>query len=378
MHAYKVDKRACNFNALTVLILNCYALLSMMFSKPTEFIIVNLFLGVLDLPDVVTASKPYLLSPNVVNTPDPSSHWELQQHCKYDGEGTTIAIVDTGIQKFHPAFASRKHPKSLYQLVGDASLTFGDSYGHGTLCAGVACGDPFVNTFDGSKVKCRGVAPKATLVVSKAYETKGSQWYGVQALGNLVHAMTTQNLKLDVVVLSSGCADKQPGLHEAIKALDQRDVIVVCAASNEGAIDKKAIWYPARYRETICIGSNDRNGKPSSFSPVGEDMDFLALGEHIIGPNLVNSLTQDYGTSFAAPAVGGLICLILQAVADKCPSKLKQIHNGETMKKLLQKLTSEDPHNKQEGYGSIKRDQVKNFFSDPAHFITRLEMDKSI
>ena len=347
----------------------------MMFSKPTEFIIVNLFLGVLDLPDVVTASKPYLLSPNVVNTPDPSSYWELQQHCKYDGEGTTIAIVDMGIQKFHPAFASRKHPKSLYQLVGDASLTFGDAYGHGTLCAGVACGDPFVSTFDGSTVECRGVAPKATLVVSKAYERSRSPWYGVEALWNLV----TQNLKLDVVVLSSGSADQIPGLHEAIKALDQRGVIVVCAASNEGAIDKAAIHYPARYPETICIGSHDRNGNRSSFSPVGEDMDFLALGEHVIGPNLVNSLTQAYGTSFAAPAVGGLICLILQAVAATCPPDiLRRIHNNTTMKKLLRKLTSEGPRNKQEGYGSIKRDQVNNFFSNPPHFIERLIMEKSI
>jgi len=48
------------------------------------------------------------------------------------------------------------------------------------------------------------------------------------------------------------------------------------------------------------------------------------------------------------------------------------------MKKLLRKLTSEDPHNKQEGYGSIKRDQVKHFFSNPEHFIERLEMDRSI
>lgn len=108
-------------------------------------------------------------------------------------------------------------------------------------------------------------------------------------------------------------------------------------------------------------------------------MDFLAFGEHVIGPNLVDSLTQAYGTSFAAPAVGGLICLILQAVADKCPTdKTQKIHNSNAMKKLLRKLTSEDSHNKQEDYGSIKRDQLKNFFSNPVHFIERLEMDKSI
>lgn len=154
--------------------------------------------------------------------------------------------------------------------------------------------------------------------------------------------------------------------------------IVVCAASNEGAKDKAAICYPARYPETICIGSHDRRGNRSSLSPVGEEMDFLALGEDVIGPSHVGSLTQANGTSFAAPAIGGLICLILQAVTDKCPNKLKKIHNSNAMKKLLRELTSGDPHNKQEGYGSIKRDQVKNFFSNPVHFIERLEMSKSI
>ena len=48
-----------------------------------------------------------------------------------------------------------------------------DSDGHGTLCAGVACGDPFQSTFDGSIVMCRGVAPKATLVIWKAIEGMG-------------------------------------------------------------------------------------------------------------------------------------------------------------------------------------------------------------
>ena len=168
----------------------------------------------------------------------------------------------------HPAFASRMNTNRLYQFVGDTSLTIGDCYGHGTLCAGVACGDPFQSTFDGSIVKCRGVSPKATLVVCKAYDRKGTRWYGVEALQRLIQAIDNENLKLDVVVLSSGCADHTPDLHEAIKTLDQRGVIVVCAASNEGAKDKAAICYPARYPETICIGAHDRHGNQSSFSPV--------------------------------------------------------------------------------------------------------------
>ena len=275
--------------------------------------------------------------------PDPSSYWKLQQHCKYEGEGTTIAIVDTGIHKDHPAFASI----SLCEFVGDRSLSVTDTDGHGTLCAGVACGDPFQSKFVGSIVKCRGVAPKATLVVCKAYEKHESPWYGVNALQKLITEIGTKNLKqLDVAVLSSGQAENIPGLHEAIKALVQRDVIVVCAASNVSAIDKAAIHYPARYPETICIGSHDRHGNRSPFSPVGDDMDFLALGEDVIGPSLNDALrlTQASGTSVADPAIWGLICLLLQAVTEKCPDELKKIRNSNTMKKLLRKLTSEDLH----------------------------------
>lgn len=190
-----------------------------------------MFLGMQDLPDVVTASKPYLLSPVVVDTPDSSSYWKLHQHCKYEGEGTNLAMVDSGIEMLHPAFDSRSHPKSLYQFVGDASLTIGDSDGHGTLCAGVACGDPLESMLDGSTVKCRGVAPKATLVVSKAYDKEGTPWYGVKALKRLIAAIDKENLKLDVVVLSSGNADQTPGLHEAIKELDQKGVDHCCLCS---------------------------------------------------------------------------------------------------------------------------------------------------
>ena len=49
-------------------------------SKTRDFSIVNMFLGIQDLPDVVTASKSYLLSPVVVDTPDSSSYWDLHQH----------------------------------------------------------------------------------------------------------------------------------------------------------------------------------------------------------------------------------------------------------------------------------------------------------
>ena len=330
----------------------------------------SLFLGVEDLHK---ASKLDLLSANVAETPDPSSYWKLQEHCKYKGRGTKIAVVDTGIQIDHPAFTSVK----CLQFVADTSLPCVDTNGHGTLCAGIACGAPSRwKLKDRSIVTCCGVAPEATLVLYKAYEKP--MWYAVQALQQIVAKIDSQNLTLDVVVMSSGFPDKNQKLHQAIKELDKRGVIIVCAASNVGAVDSSAIYYPARFSETICIGSHNRYGNRSQFSPVGDEMEFLALGEDVMGPIPVSTWKIDSGTSFAAPAIGGLICLILEAVADQCGDKVTKIHNSDTIKKLLRMLTSEGPHNNEYGFGSIKRDKVKNFFSDPKLFITRLEQDRCI
>ena len=283
-------------------------------------------------------------------------------------------MVDTGIQQSHPAFDSKQLQTAPIDLCG-----------HGIFVAGIACGTPFQGMLpDRSTVNCRGVAPKAKLVIYKACDNYQLRWDAVPALKDL-----SQLPELDVVVMCGGYPEYNPELHDAIKRLDLNKVIIVCAASNEGARDKAAICYPARYPETICIGSHDEYGNRSRSSPVGEEMDFLAPGEGIFGPcyDFEHRRQQgftDYllakgkGTSLAAPAVGGLICLILEAIAKKCPDKLDQIHNGYTMKKLLQKLTSEALRNPSDGYGSIKRDQVMHFFEDPKFFIKMLVRENVI
>ena len=330
----------------------------------------SLLLGIKELHE---SCELHVLSANVAETPDPSSYWRIQEHNKYRGRGTTITVVDTGIQRDHPAFTS----VNCLQFVACASLPCVDTNGHGTFCAGVACGAPSRwKMKDGSIVTCCGVAPEATLVVYKAYER--TTWYVVQALQQIVAKLDSQTMKLDVLVMASGFPDKNPELHQAIKDLDKRGVIIVCAASNVGAMDSSAIYYPACFPETICIGSHNRYGNRSQFSPVGDEMEFLALGEDVMGPFPVSTWKIDSGTSFAAPAIGSLICLILEAVADQCGDKVTKIHNSHTIKKLLRMLTSEGPHNNEYGFGSIKRDKVKTFFSDPKHFITRLEHNRCI
>lgn len=89
--------------------------------------------------------------------------WELSQ-----GEGTTIAVIDDGVDMDHQEFASAGKivaPRDVTRRKDDARPGRGDS--HGTACAGVAC----ANGLHGAS----GVAPKARLMPVRLASSLGSQ-----------------------------------------------------------------------------------------------------------------------------------------------------------------------------------------------------------
>ena len=302
------------------------------------------------------------------NAPDPSSYWGLRD-CKYIGEGTTLMLFDTGIDWTHPSFASKGDKLWLLQYKQHQPCGF-DEDGHGTMCAGIACGDEY-----GKPVICRGVAPGAKLGIWKAYTLNGEAGNWANQLAQLIDLIEKYNRSIDVLVIPSGFDNPIPELYEYIKKLDCLGVIIVCAGSNEGAVNSNNIAYPARYDETICVGSNDRNGGKSSSSPEGAAMEFLALGDLVFGPKSgQNVAVQQSGTSFAASALGGLICLILQ-VLKLCQVGVKL--DRQLIVHVLKLLTNKngEPRDTKRGYGAIAPDKLKHFFANPKHFIERLKMD---
>ena len=315
---------------------------------------------------------------NYLQKPDPASYWFLNEICTtYKGNGMKLLIFDTGItHESHPSFAP-----AIYRKIETFGLANCDDLdGHGTCCAGIACG----NVPDGLPVQCRGVAPNANLVIWKGYDYANKiptdTW--LQQLED----MASNCDGVDVVVISSGFVQPSKHMKDAIKKLDSKGVIVVCAAGNDGAKDI-CIKYPARYPQTICVGAHDWYGHPCSFSSFGE-IDVFALGKDIIGPNRVDTKLEDSniekylrradGTSFAAPAAGALICLILQAIKETCRREhYDRIKEADSMKLLLQKLATPKR--------VISRKQLEMFFNNdsqfylgPKHFIDEMIASREI
>ena len=284
--------------------------------------------------------------------PDAVSFWNLDKYCEYTGEGTTLVMFDTGITN-HPSIIE-KHARELLQIYSSDSEDFD---GHGTLCAGIACGVKFQN--EELAVTCRGVAPGATLAIWKGYnyvsEENDDEWL------NQLELLSQHLAPVNVVVISSGIDRHEERLETAIMRLNAKKAIVVCSASNDGAKTSLNIKYPAKYQETICVGAHDRDGVQCNFSPKSKRVDFLALGNNVIGPFTGESCNKlKKGTSFAAPAIGGLICLVLEAVQKTCGDRvLQKIHNNRVMKELLKKLatTAED--------GVIDYKKLQSFFGKP-------------
>ena len=135
----------------------------------------------------------------------------------------------------------------------------------------------------------------------------------------------------------------------------------------------------------ICIGANDSYGHYLPLSSVGRNIHCLAPGENIAGPvthtcNCLENVFQTQlrrqspnqpsyttatkcacpvahtqaiqcktGTSYAAPAVAGLISLLIQFAKERCNMDTLHI---QVVRKILQEMTMKH-FNVKEGYGPL-------------------------
>lgn len=267
--------------------------------------------------------------------------WELST-----GKGTTIALIDDGVDIDHEEFAAPGkivHPRDVSLRMDDASPVWGgiDGDNHGTACAGVAC----ALGQDGAS----GVAPDAHLMPIRNASGLGSQ--------NEADAIAwATDHGADVISCSWGPVDGDPNdasdpTHEQMALLPDstrlameyavregrqglgcvitwaagngnesiatdgyasRDEVIAVAACN----DRGTRSYYSDFGEAVwcCFPSNDF-GPPRPRTPGiwttdrrGND-GYAALGR---GGDPAGNYTDSFGgTSSAAPGVAGVVALML-------------------------------------------------------------------
>lgn len=246
-----------------------------------------------------------------------------------NGEGVTIAVIDSGIDGGHSTFGNRIIAfKDFNQGNDDLDPTDGMNsvdYGyHGTMCASCAAGS-------GSY---KGVAINSNLI-AVALDDSGSSM--VRAIEWCVNNRNKDFNKdgeadgPDVITLSMGFTFEYPPLTEAAGSAMDNGVIFVTSAGNEGP-GAGTVTSPASSPKVIAVGATKKNKVISDFSSRGPGSggiikpDVVAPGEGLTVAIPGNQwYPGGYGTSFSGPIVAGIAALILQYDPELDPYEVKDI-----------------------------------------------------
>ncbi len=259
---------------------------------------------------------------------------EAAQDFGANGRSVKVALLDTGIDKNHPALLGK---------VVDEISTVAESINipgmHATHTAG---------TIASNDVVFRGVAPQAELINIKVLDHNGfgSPFTVIKGLeqavrrGALVASMSLGWSELPF--MSWVCNNADCILCQAADNTVRLGVTLVVAAGNEGAAGARppfAIRHPGAARKVITVGAVDKAKVLASFSSIGPGSgrlsaaspirltkpDVSAPGVNIRSSVLGGGFGTLSGTSMATPHVAGLAAMILQKTASLTPTMVKKL-----------------------------------------------------
>lgn len=233
----------------------------------------------------------------------------------YDGAGTTVAVLDTGVDADHPDLAGQVALQEDFS--GSGNLV--DHVGHGTHVAATVAG-----TGAGSDGLRRGVAPGATVISGKVLGDDGSG----STSGVIAGMEWAVEQGADVINMSLGGAasDGTDPLSLALNELSaESDSLFVVSAGNEGP-GSSTIGAPGSADGALTVGAVDRDESLADFSSRGPRIGDLAVKPDLTAPGVgivaaraagtslgspVDDLyTAASGTSMAAPHVAGAAALL--------------------------------------------------------------------
>ena len=217
-----------------------------------------------------------------------------------EGEGVIVAILDSGIQA-HPQF------DEVYIVPIDLA-------GGGVAERGGAPGTSVASIITGSE----GIAPAVELLVVRVLDNEGlGNSYNVAQ--GIVQAV---DHGVQIINMSLGVYQDSPLLRQAVKYADDRGVIMVAAAGNDGY---NRIPYPAAYSEVLAVTAVDANRQHALFPNQSEEIDFAAPGVGILTAKEDKGTTLFSGTSAAAPFVSGTLASLMSGAAALPPKQAVEI-----------------------------------------------------
>jgi hypothetical protein len=239
-----------------------------------------------------------------------------------DGSGSTVVVLDSGVDYRHPAFGACDHAgasgcRVVYAAdIGGDDGRFDDAERHGTNVAGIVAsmapgaGIAVLDVFGAD-----GTAPLSNFLEAFDWAIDHREEYGIVAINMSVGGWGWRT--------SDDCADD--GLAAAVRAAAEAGIVSVAAAGNDGAVE--GVRSPACIPEVVSVGAVVTDdavgpddcgaelsgiGQVACFSNVGRPLGMLAPGAPVTAAGVTMS-----GTSQAAPHVSAAVAMLASSFPDE-------------------------------------------------------------
>ena len=208
------------------------------------------------------------------------------------GAGVKVAVIDTGIDFYHPLLAG-KITGPYYDFAANDPFPMdeltGPGGGHGTFVAGLIA----------------LAAPDARVMPLRAFgsDGRGSSFNIVRAIR---HAA---NNGVHVINMSFGLLDEDELIEDAMEYAEARNAFMVASAGNA---DLEQVNYPAMDDATVAVtATNSWDDYKASFANYGLSVDVSAPGAGVYSAFPGNRWAWWDGTSFSTALVSGEAALLL-------------------------------------------------------------------
>lgn len=276
-----------------------------------------------------------------------ASQWGPEQiqlpsaHTISRGAGVTIAALDTGVDRTHPALAGRL--ELGYDFVNDdddpsEQGTYGSdaAFGHGTHVAGLLA----------------LAAPEARILPLRTLRPDGSGdiWTQIRAIQYAVdHGARVINLSYSFDVPSAAFRDMLATITCAktgstvCQDATRPGVVVVAAAGNSGVNTRE---YPAAdvAPGVVAVAASTESDTLASFSTYGSWVKVAAPGDRILSTIPGGGYAVWSGTSMATPLVAGEVALVraVEPTLQPAETVTRIITTGTPMAAPVRRLANAD------------------------------------
>ena len=247
------------------------------------------------------------------NDPQYSSAWYLPKvsaPTAWDytqGNGVTIAILDSGVDTTHPDLQAQVVPGWNFY---DNNSNVADVIGHGTAVAGIAA------AAGNNGVGTASVSFRSKIMPMRVTNSTGYGYYSLMAAALISAAdngVRVANLSFLGVSLSST-------VDSAAQYMRSKGGVVVTAGGNTGALRTD----PPRASLTVVAATDSKDAR-AVFSSWGNYIDVAAPGVSMWTTLRGGGYGWKAGTSTASPVVAGVYALMMSANSTLPPATLDNI-----------------------------------------------------